>query len=135
MSRAVVIAIACVAWAGCEANARDPVRDTAPPPRADAWTGPGDAPLVKGALAIDQVAPVLRGVIPPVRACDPSGVARGKVVVTWTVAADGAVSHVATRFSTLGDAELDACIADRFRELVFPPAPAGTELSYRLEFR
>jgi TonB family protein len=46
----------------------------------------------------------------------------GQVVVRLTVAADGAVSEANVVRSTLGDAELDACVLGQAREWRFAPA-------------
>jgi Ca-activated chloride channel family protein len=48
----------------------------------------------------------------------------GKVVISFTITPDGSVTAVLIRETTLGDADVEACIATVMKELTYP-APAG----------
>jgi len=48
--------------------------------------------------------------------------ASGQIVIRLSVAADGGVSEASVVRSTLGDADLDACVLGQAREWRFPPS-------------
>jgi TonB family protein len=48
--------------------------------------------------------------------------ASGQIVIRLTVAGDGSVSEANVVRSTLGDADLDACVLGQAREWRFPPS-------------
>lgn len=56
---------------------------------------------------------------------------RGKVVMAFTIQANGVVSYAAPKESTLGDAGLEGCIASKIKSWIFPKpeAPVVTEVS------
>jgi len=56
---------------------------------------------------------------------------RGKVVMAFTIQANGIVSYAGTKESTLGDASLENCIASKIKTWIFPKpeAPVVTEVS------
>jgi TonB family protein len=86
----------------------------------------------RGWLPHDVVQQRVRATYPSVRACYERGLARnpgltGKVEVRFVVGVEGGVqSAELTQRSTLGDADVRACVLEAFRKLVFPAPEGGT---------
>jgi len=74
------------------------------------------------------------------RVCYERAVARdpyayGDIKVVITLAADGGVEEAAYRYSTLGDAQMEACVMERVALLQFPrPSKPGLTLAYPFIF-
>jgi Ca-activated chloride channel family protein len=60
----------------------------------------------------------------------------GKVVIRFTIGADGAVTKVEVQSSTLGSPEVEQCVAGRVANMIFPAQPGGnvSVVSYPLVF-
>ena len=53
----------------------------------------------------------------------------GKITVRFVIANDGSVSNVSTKSSTLGNAEVEGCINNRFYKMDFPK-PKGNGIVF-----
>ena len=51
---------------------------------------------------------------------------RGKLVVSWEIAADGTAQDVRLRSTTLNNATVETCVMRQVAQLVFPP-PSGVK--------
>jgi Ca-activated chloride channel homolog len=87
-------------------------------------------PIILGSLDRGLISEVIKRHMNQIRYCyqrelqqDP-GLA-GKVVMKFTVGADGAVSSAEVETSTLGSATVEGCILGRFQRMTFP-VPAGS---------
>lgn len=85
---------------------------------------------VSGKLDKDIVRRIVRAHINEVRFCYDKQLARtpelkGKITVAFTIGGDGSTSDVRVSESNLGDAELDACVVDRFTRWKFPKSSDG----------
>lgn len=95
-----------------------------------------------GVLDPTLIDAVIRKHIPQIRWCYERALPakpelEGKLVVHFVIEADGRVSSAAMKSSTIGDAEVESCVADRFHALRFPrPAGDGTvTVNYPVVFR
>jgi Ca-activated chloride channel family protein len=100
------------------------------------------APVVMGALNRSVIDRVIRQQLPEIRACYEQqlledATLEGKVIVKFTIAADGSVAHAEIKSSTLANSELESCILKRFDELQFPSQNNGgiVIVSYPLGFK
>jgi Ca-activated chloride channel family protein len=89
---------------------------------------PGDAD-VRGAMDKDLIRRIVRRHINEVKFCYEKGLARnpalqGRVLVQFTIGPAGAVLQSAVQSSTLGSAEVEACLVQAVRRWDFP-RPAG----------
>ncbi len=87
-------------------------------------------PIMTPGLARSVVGEVVQRHLSQIRYCyqrelqsDPS--LMGAVTISFTIAGDGSVARAKTAKSTLGDAAVERCIADRFLQMTFP-APQGS---------
>lgn len=101
----------------------------------------GGDPIVLGALDRSLVSEVVKRNLNPIRYCYQRELAKnpalaGKVVVKFTIAADGSVSAASVSSTTLGDAAVESCVVGRFLRMQFPPATGGgiVIVSYPLTF-
>lgn len=83
-----------------------------------------------GALDKDIIRRVVRSHIVEVRACYNKGLARdktlkGRVMITFTIGADGAVSAAEVAESTFKDAEVARCVAAAVKTWEFPEPEGG----------
>lgn len=87
------------------------------------------APQVKitGAIEASAVDQAVRTAMPAMLACYADGGIQGRdsaVTVKFIVGKDGTVTNSTLKHSELGDLGIEACLVDRFAELVLP-APTG----------
>lgn len=88
------------------------------------------AAVVQGALSKEVIRRIVHRHINEVRSCYEGGLARnpslsGRVVVKLVVSPEGAVQTSAVERSTLGDAQVETCIADAIRRWIFPKVEGG----------
>lgn len=100
------------------------VRSEGAPPKI---AGP---PLIVGALDRSLIDEVIKRNMSQIRYCYQRGLTRehslaGKVTAKFVIGADGQVSRSDIKSSTLGDAEVDACIARRILSFQFPEPRGG----------
>ncbi|AKF03524.1 AgmX/PglI C-terminal domain-containing protein [Sandaracinus amylolyticus] len=108
-------------------DAAEPARSSGLGARVSRENGPPTEPL--GSLPRETIRRVIRAHIGEVRACYERTLARrpdarGRVVVSFIIAPDGAVQSAAVGEDDIGDAELGECITGAVRTWVFP-APDG----------
>ncbi|MCA9605092.1 MAG: AgmX/PglI C-terminal domain-containing protein [Myxococcales bacterium] len=96
-----------------------------------AGTSLGAHAQVEGALHDDEVAHYVVAHETPLLACyhralEQNERLHGQIVVSFDIASDGATSNVAETVSTLGDADLSACIRNVVDGFTFPAPSEGT---------
>ena len=89
-----------------------------------------DGPVVKGSLDKDVVRKVIKKNVGKVAWCYERGLTRdpsleGKVVVEFVVGKKGKVESTVIKRSTMGDAKVEGCIADKVKAFVFPGPKGG----------
>lgn len=92
--------------------------------------GGGEETVVQGSLDPALIEAVIKHHLTPIKYCYERELLkkpdlRGKLVVQFVIGADGQVSGVKIKSSTLNDAEVEACVADRFRKMRFPQPSGG----------
>lgn len=98
-------------------------------------------PVVAGSLDSGMIRKVVTRHMNAVRYCyqrelGASPSMSGRLVVAFTVGADGSVIDVEAREDSLGSPSVSSCVLGRFRRMVFPPVPGGgvVVVKYPLEF-
>jgi TonB family protein len=105
----------------------------APPPGSlagDPIGDPAKAPVFAGPLSKEQIRDVMRANQAKVRYCYERELVKlpqlaGTVVVKFVVRADGGVASAVVKFSSLGNAAAEQCIAHVVTTFVFPPPLGG----------
>lgn len=97
------------------------------------------AAIAYARIAPELVSGVVRAHLPEIRACYEAGLRsrpdlRGRLVVRFTVEADGAVTGAEVASSTLGDGQVEACVLERVRAMQFPPTPRGASIRVSYPF-
>jgi TonB family protein len=97
-------------------------------------------PVVDGPLGKDLVHRVLKAYRGQIRYCYESSLMRkpglaGKVMLQFVVNAEGTVATSMISNSSLGDADVEACLAGRARTWSFPKAKGVSKVSYPLVFK
>jgi hypothetical protein len=87
-------------------------------------------PAVEGKLDPQQVLDVIQAHEDSFRHCYETELQRnarlsGKVVLSWSIAEDGAVEETGIESTSLHDATVEACLKARLRPLQFPPPDGG----------
>ena len=88
--------------------------------------------MVMGSLSAEQVDTVIKRHLSQIRFCYQRQLPRdphlaGKVSVRFVIAGDGSVSLAKIHDSSLGNAEVERCMVDRFFRMTFPePLGNGT---------
>jgi TonB family protein len=85
-------------------------------------------------IATDSLRRVVQAELPQIRGCYVDGLRTspglaGRMVVRFTVAADGTVSAASVTSSTLASPSVEACVLGRFRALRFPAYDHGETIS------
>lgn len=93
-----------------------------------------------GCLDKELIRQVLRENVGKVRACYERALSRsqalqGKVAVRFLITSAGAVPESKVASSTVGDPELEACVASRMQTLQFPRSASNTVVTYPYVFR
>ena len=101
----------------------------------------GGDPIILGALSKEAIDGVIRRHVNQLRYCyqreltkDPN--IAGKVVVKFTIAADGSVSAASIKSTTMNNESVESCVSGRFMRMVFPEPRGGgiVIVSYPLIF-
>ena len=90
----------------------------------------GGEPIIVGALDASLIDAVVKRHQSQVRYCYQRALTRdpnlsGKVAVRFVIARDGTVSSAGVKSSSLGNSEVESCIADRFLVMQFPEPKGG----------
>jgi len=93
-------------------------------------TGVGGEPIVLGSLERSAIDEVIKRHLQQIRYCYQRELQRapelaGKVVVKFTIAADGSVAAASPRSSSLGNASVEQCLTGRFLRMQFPEPMGG----------
>jgi outer membrane biosynthesis protein TonB len=90
----------------------------------------GGTPIILGALDKSLIDKVIKANMNQIRYCyqreltkDPS--LKGKIIVKFTIAADGSVSKAGIKTSSMGSAAVESCITGRFKRFKFPEPKGG----------
>jgi hypothetical protein len=90
----------------------------------------GGTPIILGALDKSLIDAVIRRNMSQIRYCyqreltkNPS--LKGKIIVKFTIAADGSVSKAGIKSSSMGSAAVESCITGRFKRFKFPEPKGG----------
>ena len=91
-------------------------------------------PIVVGDMDKDLISRVVKRALPQIRACYERALLKnptlqGKVVVKFITAA-GAVSESSIASSSIGDAEVEACVVGRVRTWAFPASAGQVQVAY-----
>ena len=87
-------------------------------------------PIIMGALDRALIDGVVKEQLPKIRYCYQKALMKkpwltGEMKVKFTIAAGGEVSAAEVKSSTLNDAEVERCVVDRFRTMMFPKPQGG----------
>jgi TonB family protein len=87
-----------------------------------------DPPVIEGSIDRDIVRRVLRHHVPALRGCYDRALAKkpgltGNVALALDIDADGKVASVEVQQGTLGDADVERCMAELARKWEFPAPP------------
>ena len=82
-------------------------------------------PTIEGGLGHTLMKAVVDRMLPKLDHCVTEHGGSGEVTITFVVAEDGRVSSSAVEASTTKNAELDACLLERFAEARFPMPTEG----------
>jgi len=106
-----------------------------PPASPPAVAGPDDGAMIKAgsSLGPDVVQGAMMAASPDIKRCAQGS--KGRVMVGFTIRADGTVKNVGIKSSTLGNAKAEACIVARIEKLRFPTSEGETRLTYPFTFR
>lgn len=90
----------------------------------------GGTPIILGALDKSLIDAVIRRNMSQIRYCyqreltkNPS--LKGKIIVKFTIAADGSVSKAGIKSSSMGSPAVESCITGRFKRFKFPEPKGG----------
>ena len=90
-------------------------------------------------ISTEYIRNVIRAHLTEIRSCYEDGLRTrpdlaGRVVMRFTIGADGTVSSAEVASTTLHDPPVEACIAERVRHFQFPPIPGGGTVSVNYPF-
>jgi outer membrane biosynthesis protein TonB len=90
----------------------------------------GGTPIILGALDKSLIDAVIRQNMNQIRYCYQRELTKnpglkGKIIVKFTIAADGSVSKAGIKTSSMGNAAVESCIAGRFKRFKFPQPKGG----------
>ena len=90
----------------------------------------GGSPIILGALDKSLIDAVLKRNMSQIRYCYQRELTNnpkltGKIVVKFTIAADGTVSRAGIKSSSMGSKNVENCITGRFKRLKFPQPRGG----------
>lgn len=99
-------------------------------PKRDGGVRPQGEPIVIGGLDRSLIDAAVKRHLSQIRYCYQRQLARdpslqGKITVQFTIASDGAVSRSRIKSSSMGSAEVEGCISDRFLRMQFPQPSGG----------
>jgi outer membrane biosynthesis protein TonB len=106
--------------------------------RADVQVPPGD-PVVSGGLTSQEVNAVIRANLNQIRHCYEQLLQRspnstGKIKVEFVVGVDGRVTSTGISQSTISDAVMQGCVADKVRRWAFPRPRGGQAVTVKYPF-
>lgn len=90
----------------------------------------GGTPIILGALDKSLIDNVIRKNMNQIRYCYQRELTKnpglkGKIIVKFTIAADGSVSKAGIKTSSMGSAAVEGCITGRFKRFKFPQPKGG----------
>jgi len=90
----------------------------------------GGTPIILGALDKSLIDAVIRKNMNQIRYCYQRELTKnpglkGKIIVKFTIAADGSVSRASIKTSSMGNAAVEGCITGRFKRFKFPQPKGG----------
>ncbi len=90
----------------------------------------GGTPIILGALDKSLIDKVIKANMNQIRYCYQRELTKnpglkGKIIVKFTIAADGSVSKAGIKTSSMGSAAVESCITGRFKRFKFPEPKGG----------
>ena len=90
----------------------------------------GGTPIILGALDKSLIDAVIRKNMNQIRYCYQRELTKnpglkGKIIVKFTIAADGSVSRASIKTSSMGNSAVESCITGRFKRFKFPQPKGG----------
>ena len=90
----------------------------------------GGTPIILGALDKSLIDAVIRKNMNQIRYCYQRELTKnpglkGKIIVKFTIAADGSVSRASIKTSSMGNSAVEGCITGRFKRFKFPQPKGG----------
>lgn len=90
----------------------------------------GGTPIILGALDKSLIDAVIRKNMNQIRYCYQRELTKnpglkGKIIIKFTIAADGSVSRASIKTSSMGNSAVETCITGRFKRFKFPQPKGG----------